>query len=113
MTSNPARASRLQSLRPVRRVAELGSLGIRGDMNAITQKRLNKTLAVLVMLAALVIALLVGLQARAEGKGWFVCIAFGAVAGVMFTYCGILLLGAVVVGVATVGRRMSAIFQKR
>ena len=62
----------------------------RKEMNARIQRRLNMTLALMFMLGALAIALLVGLQGRQEGKGWLVCILFGATAGVLGSYCGLL-----------------------
>ena len=78
-------------------------------MQATTQKRLNKMMAAVFMLCALVITLLVGLQGRAEGKGWLSSIFLGAVAGVLISYVAVMLLLAVV----TVVRRVSSRLHKR
>ena len=67
------------------------------------------TLALMFMLGALAIALLVGLQGRQEGKGWLVCILFGATAGVLGSYCGLLCTMAVLAGV----RRISKCLERR
>jgi hypothetical protein len=61
------------------------------------------------MSSALVIALLVGMQGRAEGKGWLSCIFIGAVAGVLISYAAILVL---MLSVAAV-RRVSSLIQRK
>jgi hypothetical protein len=78
-------------------------------MTEVAKNWFNRVMAGLFMSSALVIALLVGLQGRAEGRGWFSCIFMGAIAGVLFSYAAVLVL----MLVATAVRRVSSLIEKR
>jgi hypothetical protein len=73
-------------------------------MQDTRQTWMDKMRGFLFMLTALAIALLVGAQGLREGKSWFACIFMGAVAGVLFSYAGVLLLMIVVMAARRVLR---------
>ncbi|MFO1461200.1 MAG: hypothetical protein U1G08_17585 [Verrucomicrobiota bacterium] len=77
-------------------------------MTPACQKRLNQAMTGLFISSALVIALVVAMQGRAEGRSWLSSISVGAIAGVLISYATVLVLMLFVWAV----RRVSSFLQK-